>query len=98
VEPETRKLIEDLRSPFKPTRTWLLVLPFIGIADLANVAQRFPITHGLYGIETILMALNGLSGVVAFAALVTKRSWQYSAFVAWVLLATVRLLGVGHLQ
>jgi hypothetical protein len=98
VEPETRKLIEDMRSPFKPTRTWLLVLPFVGIADLANVAQRFPITHGLYGVETILMALNGLSAVVAFAALITKRSWQYTAFIAWMLLATVRLLGVGHLQ
>jgi hypothetical protein len=73
-------------------------MPFIGIADLANVAQRFPITRGLYGTETFLMALNGLSAVVAFAALVTNRRWQYTAFIGWVLLGTIRLLGVGHLQ
>ena len=52
----------------------------------------------LYAIETILMALNGLSAVVALAALVTKRSWQYTAFIVWVLFAIVRLMGVGHLQ
>ena len=98
MDPATRKRLEELRSPFKASRRWLLVTPFIGIADLANVAQRFPITRGLYGTETLLMALNGLSAVVAFAALVTNRRWQYTAFIVWVLLGTIRLLGVGHLQ
>ena len=52
----------------------------------------------LYGIETSLMALNGLSAVVALAALATKRSWQYPAFIVWLLFAVIRFLGVGHLQ
>ena len=98
MDPGTRKRIEELRSPFKASRRGLLVTPFIGIADLANVAQRLPITRGLYGIETLLMALNGLAAVVAFAALVTNRRWQFTAFIVWVLFGTIRLLGVGHLQ
>ena len=98
MDPATRKSLAELRSPFNPTRKWLLVTPFIGIADLGNVVQRFTITPGLYGIETILMALNGLGAVVAFAALVTMRKWQYTALFVCILLATIRLLGVGHLQ
>jgi hypothetical protein len=98
MDPAMRKRLGELCSPFKPTRTWLLDTPFIGIADVANVVQRFPINRGFYGIETVLMALNGVGAVVAFAALTTNRGWQYTAFIVWVLVATVRLPGVGHLE
>ena len=97
MDSETRKSLEALRS-FKRGRVLLLAAPFIGIADLANVAQRFPNMGRLYGIETVLMALDGLSAVVALAALLTKRSWRYTAYIAWVLFGVIRLLGVGHLQ
>ena len=98
MDSETRKTLEALRSPFKASRIWLLAAPFVGIADLANVVQRLPSMGRLYGIETVVMALNGLSAVVALAALATKRSWQYTAFIVWMLFAIIRFLGVGHLQ
>jgi len=78
---------------------YVYALPLAGVADLGNVFQRWPISlPGLYGIETTLMALDGLGGAVAFAAMVTRRRWSFAAWTVWALLAIIRVLGVGHLQ
>jgi hypothetical protein len=69
-----------------------------GIPDLARVYARLPFSIGVYGTETILMALNGLGAIVAFVAVITKRKWEFVAWSIWLLLGTIRLLTVGNLK
>jgi len=97
-------------DPDKPARlaqeilSWrysvrVAAIPLIfGIPDLGRVYVRLPFSPGLYGAETILMALNGVAAVVAFAAVITRRSWEFWAFSIWLLLGTIRLLTVGNLR
>jgi hypothetical protein len=90
-----------LRQKFLSWRDTVRVgaIPLIfGIPDLARAYVRLPFSTGLYRTETILMALNGVAAVVAFAAVVTRRSWEFWAFSIWLLLGTIRLLTVGNLR
>ena len=95
-----RKRLDEQLRPFRTYSFRFVAIPAgIGLWEIANVVQRLPIhPRGLYGIETILMALDGASAIVAFIAIVTRKQWALAAGSIWVLLATIRLLGVGHLQ
>ena len=95
-----RKRLEEQLRPFRAYSFRYVAIPAaIGVWEVVNVVQRLPINpRGLYGIETILMALNGVSAIIAFTAIVTRRHWAFAAGSIWVVLGTIRLLGVGHLQ
>ena len=75
------------------------VIPlFFAIPDLARAYVRLPLTGGVYGSETVLMALNGFTGVIAFVATITKRKWAFAALCVWLVVGTIRLLTVGNLR
>jgi hypothetical protein len=91
------RLTQEILSWRNTVRGAAIPLIF-GIPDLARAYVRLPFSPGLYGTETILMALNGVAAIVAFAAVVTRRSWEFWAFSIWLLLGTIRLLTVGNLR
>jgi hypothetical protein len=98
VDSAKARLLEEQRWQFRQSVKWAAFPLLFGGLDFVNVLQRLPITHGLYGIETMLMALNAISAGVAFAALITRRRWGFIATAIWLVLGTIRFLGVGHLQ
>ncbi len=96
---KAKRLLELRSRYFSPWRIkWATVPLLIASLDVVNVIQRLPMAGRLYGIETTLMALHAISGIVAFGAIITRRQWAFFTACAWLFFGTVRLLGVGHLQ
>jgi hypothetical protein len=91
--------VGELRSRFTLLNfRWVAVLLLLALLDAVNVVQRLPGLGHLYRTETTLMALQAMSGIIAFTAIVTRRQWAFFATCAWLILGTVRLLAVAHLQ
>ena len=98
IDPEQLSRIARARVHLR-TSVRMAAFPMVfGLPDLLLGVQRLPNIGHLYRFETALMILNGITGLVAAVAILTRRNWGFWAFGIWLFAGTIRLLTVGNLR